>query len=113
MLAAIAGAFGTDHAWRNPGSIDHELLLTATLEGYKPKGSRLNAVAANGKQAMVLVYGGFDTGKGIRDFIAGLDFNRNLPRLVANDDMVFEKNSRSEEHTSELQSLMRISYAVF
>src|SRR3546814_3269593 len=64
MLAAIAGAFGTDHAWRNPGSIDHELLLTATLEGYKPKGSRLNAVAANGKQAMVLVYGGFDTGKG-------------------------------------------------
>src|SRR3546814_4722703 len=28
--------------------------------------------------------------------------------------MVFEKNStRSEEHTSELQSLMRISYAVF
>src|SRR3546814_9195851 len=29
--------------------------------------------------------------------------------------MIFEKNStrRSEEHTSELQSLMRISYAVF
>src|SRR3546814_4999888 len=25
----------------------------------------------------------------------------------------FEGNSRSEEHTSELQSLMRISYAVF
>src|SRR3546814_7642041 len=30
-------------------------------------------------------------------------FNLRLPRLVA----------RSEEHTSELQSLMRISYAVF
>src|SRR3546814_10611779 len=26
---------------------------------------------------------------------------------------VFEEGSRSEEHTSELQSLMRISYAVF
>src|SRR3546814_6279399 len=26
---------------------------------------------------------------------------------------LFGKNSRSEEHTSELQSLMRISYAVF
>src|SRR3546814_5656985 len=27
--------------------------------------------------------------------------------------MVFPKDQRSEEHTSELQSLMRISYAVF
>src|SRR3546814_7982496 len=26
---------------------------------------------------------------------------------------IFSKNCRSEEHTSELQSLMRISYAVF
>src|SRR3546814_3804304 len=28
-------------------------------------------------------------------------------------DIVFEPATRSEEHTSELQSLMRISYAVF
>src|SRR3546814_5335035 len=27
--------------------------------------------------------------------------------------LVYEKSTRSEEHTSELQSLMRISYAVF
>src|SRR3546814_3135847 len=27
--------------------------------------------------------------------------------------LVFKENMRSEEHTSELQSLMRISYAVF
>src|SRR3546814_5484505 len=27
--------------------------------------------------------------------------------------MIYEANGRSEEHTSELQSLMRISYAVF
>src|SRR3546814_9211889 len=32
-------------------------------------------------------------------------------RIAWNDDMVVSK--RSEEHTSELQSLMRISYAVF
>src|SRR3546814_9688175 len=31
-----------------------------------------------------------------------------LPR-----DLLFEMDERSEEHTSELQSLMRISYAVF
>src|SRR3546814_7932511 len=33
--------------------------------------------------------------------------------LVLNDDNVSAEASRSEEHTSELQSLMRISYAVF
>src|SRR3546814_8441047 len=35
-----------------------------------------------------------------------------LKRLVGISDVVTE-NFRSEEHTSELQSLMRISYAVF
>src|SRR3546814_10885874 len=35
---------------------------------------------------------------------------RGVLRLVQNDECVGE---RSEEHTSELQSLMRISYAVF
>src|SRR3546814_7685070 len=35
------------------------------------------------------------------------------PRLVVADDARRELAQRSEEHTSELQSLMRISYAVF
>src|SRR3546814_7404081 len=37
------------------------------------------------------------------------------PVLVANgsDDIMIATSNRSEEHTSELQSLMRISYAVF
>src|SRR3546814_6365719 len=39
-------------------------------------------------------------------------------RLVVNDELAISgncsrNNTRSEEHTSELQSLMRISYAVF
>src|SRR3546814_5088270 len=34
------------------------------------------------------------------------------PRFEAGDDLYFA-SERSEEHTSELQSLMRISYAVF
>src|SRR3546814_6977676 len=35
-----------------------------------------------------------------------------MPRFAANLSMLFTEQ-RSEEHTSELQSLMRISYAVF
>src|SRR3546814_5251259 len=35
------------------------------------------------------------------------------PYQSTNTDMSLEKYFRSEEHTSELQSLMRISYAVF
>src|SRR3546814_1925987 len=36
-----------------------------------------------------------------------------LPRLLVGDYLFVSKWPRSEEHTSELQSLMRISYAVF
>src|SRR3546814_2657154 len=39
--------------------------------------------------------------------------DRVLPRRSDQDTDEFRENSRSEEHTSELQSLMRISYAVF
>src|SRR3546814_1667764 len=39
--------------------------------------------------------------------------NRIGYRVVAEDDLRKLASSRSEEHTSELQSLMRISYAVF
>src|SRR3546814_9298321 len=43
-----------------------------------------------------------------------LDVDIALPPLVAADDAGADAAaSRSEEHTSELQSLMRISYAVF
>src|SRR3546814_1587065 len=34
-------------------------------------------------------------------------------KVVAGDGIALELGGRSEEHTSELQSLMRISYAVF
>src|SRR3546814_1698324 len=37
----------------------------------------------------------------------------NLPKLFDNNRDTVIYNHRSEEHTSELQSLMRISYAVF
>src|SRR3546814_9192970 len=41
----------------------------------------------------------------------GIDLSRELPRKLLTADV--EASDRSEEHTSELQSLMRISYAVF
>src|SRR3546814_9923681 len=36
-----------------------------------------------------------------------------VPLTLGGEDVLFRELSRSEEHTSELQSLMRISYAVF
>src|SRR3546814_9468601 len=61
---------------------------------------------------------------GVSPFVAGLllvAFGTSLPELAVNARAVFTGNPalalgnavRSEEHTSELQSLMRISYAVF
>src|SRR3546814_7113307 len=44
---------------------------------------------------------------GLSHAAAGAQLKRLLPRIVP----LYQK--RSEEHTSELQSLMRISYAVF
>src|SRR3546814_9522473 len=46
--------------------------------------------------------------EGLSDF-GGLDLERR--QVIA--DLTLHYNGRSEEHTSELQSLMRISYAVF
>src|SRR3546814_4975863 len=43
-----------------------------------------------------------------------LDLTESTPQVVQRDQRMSEADThRSEEHTSELQSLMRISYAVF
>src|SRR3546814_9013888 len=39
--------------------------------------------------------------------------DRREPARIVRDDQSLARRKRSEEHTSELQSLMRISYAVF
>src|SRR3546814_8691093 len=60
----------------------------------------------------------------LADYILDLDYGEirqyrgNYQRFMAEkklleEQRLIEKKSRSEEHTSELQSLMRISYAVF
>src|SRR3546814_1138405 len=51
---------------------------------------------------------------GYHDFIIAKGGLRIFPRLIAAEHHAeFKGEFRSEEHTSELQSLMRISYAVF
>src|SRR3546814_6845662 len=69
---------------------------------------RRSAVADTGND-------GRDTGRGVsesRDAFSThlVPKNRKTPRAVARG---AQGSARSEEHTSELQSLMRISYAVF
>src|SRR3546814_2827216 len=59
------------------------------------------------------------TAAGYHDFIArfrghGVDWREFIvPNTTYWQLFVYDPNGRSEEHTSELQSLMRISYAVF
>src|SRR3546814_7037411 len=45
--------------------------------------------------------------------LAGLDQGQQFEQLVERPESARKRRQRSEEHTSELQSLMRISYAVF
>src|SRR3546814_10084928 len=61
-------------------------------------------VAAQGAAAVVIVTEW--------DALRALDLPR-LKGIMSGDGLVDLRNIRSEEHTSELQSLMRISYAVF
>src|SRR3546814_5297754 len=49
----------------------------------------------------------------IREGAADIDAERMRPRHGVSPSVAITDASRSEEHTSELQSLMRISYAVF
>src|SRR3546814_8883248 len=68
--------------------------------------SGLLAVSAAMREDMIAL--GIEGDK-IRVHYTGVDFDRFRPAP----DRTVAKAARSEEHTSELQSLMRISYAVF
>src|SRR3546814_6722578 len=48
-----------------------------------------------------------------RPAVSGSHFHRKGSAITASSTMYHAGETRSEEHTSELQSLMRISYAVF
>src|SRR3546814_2124399 len=52
-------------------------------------------------------------GRLLQSRVVGVGLLGDLGRVVVADVRVQRSDQRSEEHTSELQSLMRISYAVF
>src|SRR3546814_9300929 len=95
--------------------------LTVTLaeEPNNAGAWRLSAIAHGrlGNEAMTalalaesaLARGKYEEARGRAEHASGLLQENTAPWLRAQDLM----NERSEEHTSELQSLMRISYAVF
>src|SRR3546814_5440561 len=70
-------------------------------------GDAAHAAASGGEQRRVPAEQPFG-GQGLRIVLRGIEhhFDNAL-------DVAIRLNQRSEEHTSELQSLMRISYAVF
>src|SRR3546814_9336147 len=63
------------------------------------------AVAERAPQAIVVIDYGDKTAEQKIDFLRAQPLMATTPAV--------QQNRRSEEHTSELQSLMRISYAVF
>src|SRR3546814_4520187 len=72
-------------------------------------GGRAAAVPASGRRNMqdtarVVVIGGG---------VVGVSALYHLAKRGWSDVVLLERSEKSEEHTSELQSLMRISYAVF
>src|SRR3546814_2088277 len=91
-----------DGTQQHPGIAD-KVRIAPKLVGQQP-----------GKAAKVVACGGHH-GQGSMDFVRT---HKKLVLVGNNAAMNFfrqlsERNLRSEEHTSELQSLMRISYAVF
>src|SRR3546814_306577 len=93
--------------------------------GYYDAMQAANEFAAVGADAVMLLtpYYTRPTQDGIRDYYLRFADESPLPVLIyeipyrtqvsINPDMLHVLSRRSEEHTSELQSLMRISYAVF
>src|SRR3546814_4663936 len=79
-----------DEAGEESAEFEHALFVAATVMSASAPG---RAVVDAGHKASAI-----DSG---------------LPKVWRRADTTFVGASRSEEHTSELQSLMRISYAVF
>jgi hypothetical protein len=91
MLAAVARTLRRHQHGLDAGGLHQQLLLAATLQRDEPEGGRLDAVAAGGQQAVVLVDGGFHAFEPVAHGHAGALFHRYLARLVLDDHMVFKE----------------------
>src|SRR3546814_2546783 len=111
LAAALAAVPGS--AQKTTGPKERYEMDVATASGFA-------AMAAGGKpglgSAMSMMFGGGPEGKVAHTLELRLGSNQGPTSPPVRGDHIFEpqaKLGRSEEHTSELQSLMRISYAVF
>src|SRR3546814_3178348 len=76
-------------------------------QGYRRKGGSVFA-RVDGHDFFISVNGRIDKGESLDEILPEYRADWDLPFFVSK-----AEEQRSEEHTSELQSLMRISYAVF
>src|SRR3546814_1030319 len=88
----------TDLAFRNATASDIAALVALVTSAYRGDASRAGWTTE----------ADFLDGNRIDPDVLRADIERPRSRVV-----LAERDGRSEEHTSELQSLMRISYAVF
>src|SRR3546814_9423982 len=86
--------------------------LQASLDGKDAAG--LTALGADAYQPLIAAAGPVDQAlKRLRAFGAGDALDTRLDAVSILVEPLRARAGRSEEHTSELQSLMRLSYAVF
>src|SRR3546814_7885155 len=105
LASGEAEEFGKVAGFRNPDQMDRAFLQrsyeASLVPGLQDSTARLADMDRSGVAACVIYHGGLN-GQSIPFSTTGL-ISWGHSRY----------NERSEEHTSELQSLMRISYAVF
>src|SRR3546814_3036794 len=95
--------------------VNPQNLYDPTPNGYStavivPSGARVAYISGQGGQDST---GGLSPDFAVQGQQAYANLRTALDALGAKPDQVAKLTVRSEEHTSELQSLMRISYAVF
>src|SRR3546814_2835239 len=96
---------GVPPAYRK--QIAHELRLIGEL-GYAPYFLTVNSIVAESRRRGILCQGRGSAANSCVCFLLGVTSIDPIKH-----ELLFERFVRSDEHTSELQSLMRISYAVF
>src|SRR3546814_2980367 len=79
---------------------------TWRIRGWYIRGKGIEGPDGTRRRALVISSGGGDR-------IAAIDDPRDIHYTVSKDGTTHPNDDRSEEHTSELKSLMRISYAFF
>src|SRR3546814_3125521 len=77
------------------------------------EGARMENIARRCGKTKQLIYHYYGSKERLFADVVSRNHERAIAELIAYDYEGLEPEQRSEEHTSELQSLMRISYAVF